>query len=461
MLFNSPRFAIFYAAVFTLFYIVPVSWRKWLLLLASYFFYMSWNYRFILLLLGLTVTDYVAGILIERQSQPRARRAALILSVAANLGFLGFFKYYNFLAGMVAQASGRPVDFFLLHIVLPIGISFHTFQSISYVVDVYRREQRAVRNFLDYALFLAFFPQLVAGPIVRSRNFFHDLHRWKAPSSVEAQSAVFQIAIGLFNKIVLADQFAPIADSYFSNVAAHPGLLDAWSGTFAFAMQIYFDFAGYTSIAIGCALLLGFRFPVNFRRPYLASSVTEFWRRWHISLSQWLRDYLYVPMGGNRRGAFRTYRNLAVTMLLGGLWHGASWNFLIWGGYHGGLLAAERALKGPMKLPRLPVPLSTAFTFALVLIGWVFFRAKTLHDSGLVLRALISSTRGTWQIPAPLMWMVFGTFVLACMEERWDFFERLWSAPAWVRTAALVVLMLSIELFGVTEAAVPFVYFQF
>ena len=233
-----------------------------------------------------------------------------------------------------------------LNIVLPLGISFHTFQSMSYVVDVYRGEQEAVRNPIDYALFICFFPQLVAGPIVRARNFFHDLHFWQPPSSDDVSRGLLLLALGLTKKMAFADQFAKVANDYFQNVSGNPGMLTAWSGVVAFGLQIYFDFSGYTDMAIGMAKLLGFHFPVNFRRPYLASSITDFWRRWHISLSTWLRDYLYIPLGGNRHGRWMTYRNLMLTMLLGGLWHGASWNFVIWGGYHGALLSIERILRG-------------------------------------------------------------------------------------------------------------------
>ena len=252
------------------------------------------------------------------------------MSLAANLGLLGFFKYYNFLAANMALLLDRPPDSFAMHIILPLGISFHTFQSMSYVIDVYRGEQEPVRNPIDYALFISFFPQLVAGPIVRAREFFADLYHWRhAHPARNASRGVLLVFLGLAKKIIFADQFAQIANAVFRRPGA--GIRACFRrgpGPSPSGIQIYFDFSGYTDMAIGMALLLGFHFPVNFRRPYLASSITDFWHRWHISLSRWLRDYLYIPLGGNRHGTLMTYRNLMLTMLLGGLWHGASWNFV-------------------------------------------------------------------------------------------------------------------------------------
>ena len=346
MLFNTTHFFLFLAVVLVLFYSSPRVLRRYILLFASYFFYGSWNVKFIPLLLTLTAIDYTAGMWIERTPQGPRRKGLLILSLSANLGFLGFFKYYNFLAYNLCLLLGKPTRSFFWDIVLPLGISFHTFQSMSYVVDVYRGQQKAVRDPIDYALYICFFPQLVAGPIVRAHDFFRDLLDWHPPTGDDVSQGLLLVFFGLTKKMAFADQFAKVANDYFAHVAAYPGWHAAWSGVIAFGMQIYFDFSGYTDMAIGMAKLLGFHFPVNFRRPYLAGSITDFWRRWHISLSSWLRDYLYISLGGNRKGHWMTYRNLMITMLLGGLWHGASWNFLIWGGYHGGLLAVERVFRG-------------------------------------------------------------------------------------------------------------------
>jgi D-alanyl-lipoteichoic acid acyltransferase DltB (MBOAT superfamily) len=457
MLFNTPQFFLFLAVTLGLFYVSPKSLRRWILLIASYFFYMSWNWRFAPLLLSLTAIDYVAAIWMERVTSPGRRKLFLVLSLAANLGFLGFFKYYNFVASMISSSL-------TLSIVLPLGISFHTFQSMSYVVDVYRGEQKAIRNPIDYALFIAFFPQLVAGPIVRAREFFADYYQWTPPVSEETLRGILWILLGLAKKVVLADQFAQVADSYFQNLAEHPGAPAAWSGVFAFAMQIFFDFSGYTDMAIGMALLLGFHFPANFRRPYLAFSITDFWHRWHISLSRWLRDYLYIPLGGNRHGSLMTYRNLMLTMLLGGLWHGASWNFVIWGGYHGALLGLERVFGRKRFQDRphwLAYPFRAMLTFALVCVGWVFFRAAKLHDSVYVLQQMFIWHGKAGLIPVWLTCLLAASLAIALCEEKFEWIERLAHGPAWAYVAAVVTLLFSVELLGVTERAVPFVYFQF
>jgi alginate O-acetyltransferase complex protein AlgI len=357
----------------------------------------------------------------------------------------------------------KPADSFFLNIVLPLGISFHTFQSMSYVVDVYRGEQQAVRNPIDYALFICFFPQLVAGPIVRARNFFHDFYHWQPPTAEDVSRGVLLMTLGLTKKMAFADQFAKVANDYFKNVSGNPGWLTAWSGVIAFGMQIYFDFSGYTDMAIGMAKLLGFHFPVNFRRPYLASSITDFWRRWHISLSTWLRDYLYISLGGNRHGRWMTYRNLMLTMLLGGLWHGASWNFVIWGGYHGALLAVERFFRGNRQIREdwnWLYPLKAVGTFALVMIGWVFFRAADLPQSLQVLRQMFAG-RGHLLLANWHLELIGIALVLAVVEEKFEGFERVMKAPMLAYASALALMFLCIEVFGVIDASIPFVYFQF
>jgi len=465
MLFNTPQFFAFLAVVLILFYASPRSWRKFVLLGASYFFYMSWIPKFILLLLALTAIDYTAARWIAATPAQRSRKIALVVSLAANLGLLGYFKYYNFFAANLAHLLHRPVDSFAASIVLPLGISFHTFQSMSYVVDVYRREQEPIKNPFDYALFISFFPQLVAGPIVRAREFFADLHNWRPPTSDEVQRGLLLLILGLAKKMVMADQFAQIANGYFKDVATQPGMLTAWMGAIAFGLQIYFDFSGYTDMAIGMAALFGFHFPVNFRRPYLASSITDFWRRWHISLSRWLRDYLYIPLGGNRHGRLATYRNLMLTMLLGGLWHGASWNFAIWGGYHGALLSLERMFGRKTKEQEsgwtLFYPLQAILTFGLVTIGWVFFRAPNLHDSLYVIRQMFSGIEGRALMRPWIMELAFITLLLAVIEEKKHWFDKIAMGPAWAYGLVCALLLLCVEMIGFSEAPVPFVYFQF
>jgi alginate O-acetyltransferase complex protein AlgI len=403
--------------VLLLFYCGPRAWRKVMLLVASYFFYMCWNPKFILLVLSLTAIDYTAALWIVRSTTPRTRKLALIASLGANIGLLGFFKYYNSLAGNLAYLLDRLEHAFSLSIILPLGISFHTFQSMSYVVDVYRGQQEPIRNPIDYALFISFFPQLVAGPIVRAREFFADLYHWRKPSTDEALHGTLLILLGLAKKMVMADQFAQIADGYFKNLAGQPGMLTAWSGVIALGIQIHFDFSGYTDMAIGMAKLLGFNFPINFRRPYIASSMTDFWHRWHISLSRWLRDYLYISFGGN------------------------------------GPAASERWT--------LLYPIQAALTFALANISWVFFRAANFHESLWILRQMFFGGKGTMLIPRWALYLALTTLVLAVLEEKKEWFERVCRWPAWAYGAACAILLLAVELLGFTEAAVPFVYFQF
>ncbi|MCC7497360.1 MAG: MBOAT family protein [Bryobacterales bacterium] len=461
MLFNTASFFLFLAVVLALFYMIPRTGRRFLLLVASYFFYASWNPKFLLLLFVLTAIDYTAGRWLEAMPPGRRRKAVLIFSLAANLGLLGFFKYYNFLASNLALALGRPAGSFFLDVILPLGISFHTFQSMSYVVDVYRGQQAAIRNPLDYALFICFFPQLVAGPIVRARAFFGDLYHWKRPTSEQLTSGVTQLVLGLMKKMAFADVFARVADTYFGDIAGHPGALAAWSGVIAFGLQIYFDFSGYTDMAIGMARLLGFHFPENFRRPYLSASITEFWRRWHISLSTWLRDYLYIPLGGNRHGALMTYRNLLITMLLGGFWHGASWNFLIWGGYHGGLLAAERFTGADRPARLWSYPFRAAATFGLAMIGWVFFRAPDLPASLQILGRMFHGPAGQMLFAPWHLLLIALALTGAFIEEHLNAFRRLSAGPAWAWTTAVAAMLFTIELFGVTDVSIPFIYFQF
>jgi len=454
MLFTTLTFVVFLVVVLTLFYILPRSLRRYLLLAASLIFYMAWRAKYVAIILSLITVDYFAALWINRK-QGSSRRVALIISIAANIGMLGWFKYANFLRGIFLPGA-HPLD-----IILPLGISFHTFQSISYVVDVYRGEQAVVTSYIDYALFVSFFPQLVAGPIVRAREFFGNLWSWKPPTGPEWQRGVAMILTGYVKKLVFADQFALAADSYFANPGAMPGFMPAWTGTIAFGLQIFFDFSGYTDIAIGVAQLFGFHFPENFRRPYLAASITEFWRRWHMTLSRWLRDYIYIPLGGNRRGPARTYLNLILTMLIGGLWHGASWNFVIWGGFHGALLAIERLIWGRevrSGWTRLPM---TIVTFLLVTIGWVFFRAAKFGTAWYVLGQMGSSSTGHSVITLWQWRMALVALIIALLEEYRGVWSRFAESPAWVRTAVAVAALLVIELFSATDQTIPFVYFQF
>jgi alginate O-acetyltransferase complex protein AlgI len=401
--FNSLTFLVFFAIVLALHY-APLPWRvkKLNLLVASYVFYAAWNPPFVILLWLSTVVDWWAAASIARTEAPARRRALLMVSIAANLGLLGYFKYGGFvLENFAAAMKALGVDYApaAWDIVLPVGISFYTFQTMSYTLDVYLRRAAPARSLLDFSLFVTFFPQLVAGPIVRPTDLIPQFAREHVATARQFAWGLFLMTLGLFQKIVVADGLlAPVADEVFkAKDALTP--LDAWLGTLAFSGQIFSDFAGYTTCAIGLALTLGFSLNDNFRYPYAAIGFSDFWRRWHVSLSTWLRDYLYIPLGGNQRGAARTYANLMLTMLLGGLWHGAAWTFVVWGGLHGAYLCAERWLKprlGHLAFWRtLPGQLVlAAITYFLVNVTWVFFRAQDFPTAARMLASMLGLQGG-------------------------------------------------------------------
>lgn len=375
---------------------MPFSWttRKVNLLIASYVFYAAWNPPFIVLLWISTIVDWFAAQGLVRAERTSSRRAWMLLSVVVNLGMLLYFKYGGFLLQnftVVMNALGvaykpPPVD-----IVLPVGISFYTFATLSYTFDIYLRRALPARNFLDYALFVTFFPHLVAGPIMRPTELVPQFETPRRANLSQFGFGLGLITLGLFNKVVLADTLLSGAVERIFDRGRAPGLLDAWTGTLAFSGQIFCDFAGYSTTAIGVALCLGFYMPDNFRFPYAAVGFSDFWRRWHITLSSWLRDYLYIPLGGNRHGAARTVLALMITMLLGGLWHGANWTFVIWGGLHGTYLVAERTLRTRFSGYRpgaLGLLCFGILTYALVNLTWVFFRAKDFSTAWQVLRGM-------------------------------------------------------------------------
>jgi alginate O-acetyltransferase complex protein AlgI len=400
MVFNSVTFIAFFTSVLMLYRLLP-SWtaKKGMLVLASYLFYGAWNPPFALLLALTTLLDYVlARRMWSAQSEP-ARRSYLLLSLCANLGVLSYFKYGNFaLENFVVLMRALGVEYTPApsSIVLPVGISFYTFETLSYTLDVYRRKLKPAASLLDFGLFVSFFPHLVAGPIVRAADFLYQLEHERFIEGRRLGWGLFMMTLGLFEKMVLADGLlASSADAVFGS----PGptsQLDAWLGTIAFAAQIFCDFAGYTTCAIGASLCFGFFLVDNFHFPYAAIGLRDFWRRWHMSLSTWLRDYLYVPLGGNRHGLRRTQLALLTTMVLGGLWHGASWNFVIWGALHGLLLVTERMLAqrfghARWVQSRLGRGALGALTFLLVCVAWVFFRAKDLPQAAMVLASMFGA----------------------------------------------------------------------
>jgi alginate O-acetyltransferase complex protein AlgI len=396
MVFSSHLFLFYFLPLALLaYYTLPRRARHGALTLLSYVFYGWANPLFVFLMLASTAIDWVCGLVIMRggpepnpdlerlsRSAPRTRaqRTALVVSIVSNLTLLGFFKYFNFaienynaiVHGLGFDAAAWDTVF---RVTLPLGISFYTFQSMSYSIDVYRGDARGMASFVDFACYVSLFPQLVAGPIIRFAEVADQLAE-RTHTVTKFARGVAMVSLGLAKKVLLANPCGKVADTAFD--AGSVGVLDAWHGVVAYAMQIYFDFSAYSDMAIGLGLMLGFVFAKNFDSPYVSQSITEFWRRWHVSLSSWLRDYLYVPLGGNRRGNARTYANLAIVMLLGGLWHGAAWNFVIWGAIHGGFLAFERALGKDSFYRFMPGPVRVLTTFLIVLVSWVFFRAADL-----------------------------------------------------------------------------------
>ncbi len=465
MYFNSLTFLAFYLILVGL---VGVNrragYRKSVLLVASYVFYGWWDYRFLGLIWISTAVDYVLGLLLEAEERPARRRIYLIISLVSNLGILGFFKYCDFFidsANSVFGFLGFSVS--TLNVLLPVGISFYTFQTLSYTIDVYRGRLPATRNLLDFALFIGFFPQLVAGPIVRAIDFLPQLCR---PIRLNAENfnVGFQIFLfGLVKKVVFADNLGVYVDTVYGA----PGVFDSPTlicATMAYALQIYFDFSGYSDMAIGLARTFGFTLPQNFNMPYLARNVGDFWHRWHISLSTWLRDYLYIPLGGNRLGEFRTCLNLMITMLLGGLWHGASLNFLLWGALHGVALVVHRTFA---RIVRLEGGVFTQFlgwlaTLSVVLLCWVFFRQQ---DIGLAFQmcakmAAFSASNGTNWIYTPFLLCLAATVV----GHLWGLLRSSeYLQLDLTRIGGLTVVwfvVMGIYFLAPTNAD-PFIYFQF
>jgi alginate O-acetyltransferase complex protein AlgI len=396
MVFTSQIFVFYFLPIVLAAYYLLPGRRNLLLLAASYVFYGWWNPRFVLLMLLVTAANHACGrVIAGSPDRPGRRKAALTASVVFSLGTLAFFKYFVFfqinLNGAIGFFGGRPLS--VWQIVLPVGISFYVFQSLSYTIDVYRGQSPPVRSFLDFACFVALFPQLIAGPIVRYNTVADQLVA-RTHTLDKFSSGVALFILGFAKKILLANMIGPVADAVFE--AQSPGTLDAWFGVTAYAFQIYFDFSAYSDMAIGLGRMFGFEFPRNFNGPYRAQSITDFWRRWHISLSTFLRDYLYVPLGGNRLGPRRTYVNLALVMLLGGLWHGAQWTFILWGAYHGLLLIIERWMGKQPIYAKLPRPVRIAITFVLVLFAWVLFRSTSIEDAGRYFAAMfgLATTTG-------------------------------------------------------------------
>ena len=471
MLFNSVDFLIFFAIVFVLYYVIKPSLRWIMLLIASYFFYMCWEPSFILLILFSTIVDYFIARKLS-DSKGANRKKLLLVSLVVNLGVLFVFKYFNFFNESVQYLTdwmGFSINSPNLNLLLPVGISFYTFQTLSYTIDVYRNQMEAERHFGKFALYVAFFPQLVAGPIERASNLLPQLSRNENALKYNNTVVGFtQITYGLFKKVVVSDTLAQFVNAVYNNYEVHSGL-SLLIATYLFAFQIYCDFSGYSDIAIGTARMMGYRFMDNFQLPYFSKNVTEFWRRWHISLSSWLRDYLYIPLGGNRHGTFNTYKNLTITMLLGGLWHGASWNFVIWGLLNGAYLSIERALgirAGYVKRGWIKKGVLTFFTFNLICLTWIFFRAGTFDQAIAITGKIFQGDYSRFvSFSMPYLSSVLLVLTLLLTIDFGIFrkisFDKLFTSyPIPLVILFNVFFWLIILLFGVVDGE-QFIYFQF
>lgn len=489
MLFNSFEFAIFFPVVTLLYFLLPHRFRWLLLLLASCFFYMFFKPIYILILIFTIVIDYFAGRLLARQPDKKKRKRLLLLSILANVGVLVVFKYYNFVVSnlqIVLDSMHQTGHIPLLNLLLPIGLSFHTFQAMSYTIEVYRGKQQPEKHFGIYALYVMFYPQLVAGPIERPQNLLHQFHQPKKFNYEDMRVGLVLMAWGLFKKVVIADRLALFVNHVYGNPTKYHGLPLVISTVF-FAFQIYCDFSGYSDIAIGSARCMGFRLMKNFNHPYMSTSVGEFWQRWHISLSTWFRDYLYIPLGGNRVGPARWSFNIMVVFVLSGIWHGANWTFLIWGALHGCFMVIEHFIR--KRYPVSPEKASNAIfkffhrsrVFVLVTLAWVFFRAQNLPQALYVLKNMFvgiptqikqvlhdqnfSRLRLLYldQTPGDLVIAGLALILLLGIERRQnnlDFAQWLTTKPTAVRWAGYYALVLSFVMLGIFNKS-EFIYFQF
>ena len=469
MLFNSTEYLLFLPIVFIIYWLLNGKFKSQniLLLVASYVFYAWWDWRFLSLIIYSSFIDYYIGIKIYQTLKQKSRKQWLLLSLISNLGLLGVFKYYNFFADSFATSMnslGWQIDDLTLNIILPVGISFYTFQTLSYTIDIYRQEFKPTYNIVSFFTYVSFFPQLVAGPIERASNLLPQIESKRVFKQTWFKDGIFQIVLGLFRKIVIADSLAIYVDTVYGNPELHNSSTLVIATIF-YAFQIYFDFAGYSDIAIGSAKLLGFRFNQNFNFPYYSKSITEFWRRWHISLSSWLKDYLYISLGGNRKGIKITYRNLLITMLLGGLWHGSSWNFVIWGAIHGIALSIEK-FSFTKKQTKNFGAFGYIYTFVIVLLSWVFFRAQSLDSAILIIKKIgsfdfnVPFIGDTSVVTTAIVMLVFGlVFDLFLFRKKQDL-ESFGSTLSSLKLSVMIsIIIIMLTLFYSTSN--NFIYFQF
>ena len=484
MLFVEFRFFWFFLAVFAVYWALRENrTRKIWLLLCSYFFYACWNWKFLFLIMASSGLDYLVGMMLARTKDPGARRGWLILSLTANLGTIAFFKYYNFFVASAAALLawlGLHPSLHTLNIIIPVGVSFYTFHSMSYTIDIYRGKLKPVSSILDLACFIGFFPQMVAGPIVRASAFLPQLQTIRRFVDVDGRGALVLFFTGFVKKACIADAVAPFVDRYF-DAPWNFTMASAWVAVLFYAIQIYCDFSGYTDMAIATAGLLGYQLPVNFRFPYFARNISDFWHRWHISLSSWLRDYLYIPFGGNRGPAGLVYRNIMITMLLGGLWHGGAWTFVIWGGLHGLALIVYREwqrrahtrkeiLPSADEMQKRIVPqgprsiagwLAWALTMYWVCLAWIFFRAVDLPHAGPALRSFVFlPSAGTQDLGTWMLSVVAGLAFVHWLNSR-GIFASWWRRPPPAVFAAGYGCAFAVVLLSIPPHYAPFIYFQF
>ena len=473
MVFNSLHFVWFFLVVYALYRVLPHRAQNWLLLVASYYFYAAWDWRFLGLLIASTLVDYTCGIVLGRTESRARRRVILCLSLGFNLTMLGFFKYFNFFAENLHAmfgALGWRLDFVTVRVLLPVGISFYTFVTMSYVIDVYRREIPPTRDLVDFGVFVAYFPHLVAGPILRASRLLTQIDAPRRITAEQMRDGAWLVAWGFFQKIFVADNLASLANMVF-DPATHQTGVNVLLGTYAFAFQIYGDFAGYSNIARGTSKLMGIELIENFRFPYFVRSPQAFWRNWHISLSTWLRDYLYIPLGGSRGSEARTYRNLLITMVLGGLWHGAAWTFVIWGVYHGILLIAYRAAErvkwfNAWVTDAGAVARVTSWfvMFHLTCYGWLIFRARSARQLGTmtadVFAGFAPRSVNVEALLVPLIMYVTPLLIVHACEAVYDNLLVVPRLPVAVRYSVYAATFYLTMLFGNFGGA-EFIYFQF
>ena len=461
MIFNSFEFVIFFPVVFTIYWMLKLRAQNIFLLLASYLFYGFWDWRFLSLILLSTVVDYIVAQKIHASDVQSVRKRWVTISLVSNLGLLAVFKYFNFFVDSFAEvlaAVGMQANMPSLQIILPVGISFYTFQTLSYTIDVYRKDNKPVTNLVDFAVYVAYFPQLVAGPIERSTNLVPQLVKERKFDLQQVYSGATLTLIGFFKKIFVADNIGPHVDAIFAT--PDPGIWTVMAGGYLFAFQIYADFSGYTDIARGISRMMGIELRLNFNFPYVSPSPQEFWRRWHMSLSNWLRDYLYISLGGNRQGPVRTYANLMTTMVLGGLWHGAAWNYVLWGFFQGTSLCVHRwwiAHIKPMFKPGLLLHIAKIlFYFQFTCYGWILFRATSLAQVGEMTGGLVQPEAFNAELFLPLLQYALPMIVIEYLYTR----EKLPTTfGPLLRTGVYAMAFYLFVFHG--EVSESFLYFQF